>query len=47
VLSFKANGRIIASERYRDFSTDMLCKTFVLRLDETRVLLVDVVADWV
>jgi EAL domain-containing protein (putative c-di-GMP-specific phosphodiesterase class I) len=46
VLSFKANGRIIASERYRDFSTDMLCKTFVLRLDETRILLVDVIADW-
>lgn len=46
VLSFKANGRIVASERYRDFSTDMLCKTFVLRLDEDRVLLVDVIADW-
>jgi EAL domain-containing protein (putative c-di-GMP-specific phosphodiesterase class I) len=46
VLSFKANGRIVTSERYRDFSTDMLCKTFVLRLNETRILLVDVIADW-
>jgi EAL domain-containing protein (putative c-di-GMP-specific phosphodiesterase class I) len=46
VLSFQTNNRIVTSERYRDFSTDMLCKTFALRLDETRVLLVDVVANW-
>ncbi|MDD5214639.1 MAG: EAL domain-containing protein [Methylococcales bacterium] len=46
VLSFESNHRIVTSERYRDFSTDTLCKTFALRLDETRVLLVDVVADW-
>ncbi len=46
VLSFEPNNRIVTSERYRDFSTDMLCKTFALRLDATRVLLVDVVADW-
>lgn len=46
VLSFETNNRIVTSERYRDFSTDMLCKTFALRLDESRVLLVDVVADW-
>lgn len=46
VLSFEANNRIVTSERYRDFSTDTLCKTFALRLDETRVLLVDVMADW-
>jgi EAL domain-containing protein (putative c-di-GMP-specific phosphodiesterase class I) len=45
-LSFQTNNRVVASERYRDFSTDMLCKTFVLRLDENRILLVDVVADW-
>ncbi len=45
-LSFQTNNRIVTSERYRDFSTDMLCKTFALRLDENRVLLVDVVADW-
>ena len=46
VLSFETNNRIVTSERYRDFSTDTLCKTFALRLDATRVLLVDVVADW-
>jgi EAL domain-containing protein (putative c-di-GMP-specific phosphodiesterase class I) len=46
VLSFETNNRVVTSERYRDFSTDMLCKTFALRLDATRVLLVDVVADW-
>ena len=46
VVGFEINNRIVTSERYRDFSTDMLCKTFALRLDETRVLLVDVVADW-
>lgn len=46
VLSFESNHRIVTSERYRDFSTDTLCKTFALRLDKTRVLLVDVVADW-
>lgn len=46
VLGFETNNRIVTSERYRDFTTDMLCKTFALRLDKTRVLLVDVVADW-
>lgn len=46
VLSFEGNERIVTSERYRDFSTDLLCKTFALRLDASRVLLVDVVADW-
>ncbi len=46
VVGFEINNRIVTSERYRDFSTDMLCKTFALRLDETRVLLVDVMADW-
>jgi EAL domain-containing protein (putative c-di-GMP-specific phosphodiesterase class I) len=46
VLSFETNSRIVTSERYRDFSTDTLCKTFALRLDKTRVLLVDVIADW-
>ena len=46
VLSFETNNRIVTSERYRDFSTDTLCKTFALRLDKTRVLLVDVIADW-
>lgn len=46
VLSFPTNNIIVTSERYRDFSTDTLCKTFALRLDENRVLLVDVMADW-
>jgi EAL domain-containing protein (putative c-di-GMP-specific phosphodiesterase class I) len=38
--------RIVISDRYRDFSTGTLCQTFALRLDENRVLLVDVIADW-
>jgi EAL domain-containing protein (putative c-di-GMP-specific phosphodiesterase class I) len=46
VLSFQTNNRIVTSERYRDFSTDMLCKTFALRLDKMRILLIDVIADW-
>ena len=46
VLSFEANDYIVISERYRDFTTDILCKTFTLRLDKTRILLVDVVAEW-
>ncbi len=46
VLGFEINNRVVISERYRDFSTDTLCKTFALRLDDSRVLLVDVVADW-
>ncbi len=36
--------RIVTSERYRDFSTDLLCKTLSLRLDSERILLVDIVA---
>ena len=46
VLSFETNDYIVISERYRDFTTDILCKTFTLRLDKTRILLVDVVAAW-
>jgi len=37
-------NRIITSERYRDFGTELLCKTLSLRLDSDRILLVDVVA---
>lgn len=37
-------NRIITSERYRDFSTDLLCKTLSLRLDSERILLVDIIA---
>jgi EAL domain-containing protein (putative c-di-GMP-specific phosphodiesterase class I) len=38
--------RIVTSERYRDFHTDMLCKTLSLRLDEERILLIDIAAEW-
>lgn len=39
--------RIVTSERYRDFSTDALCKTLSLRLDDDeRVLLIDIAAEW-
>jgi len=38
--------RIVTSERYRDFHTDMLCKTLSLRLDNERILLIDIVAEW-
>ncbi|MBL1262821.1 EAL domain-containing protein [Methylomicrobium sp. RS1] len=38
--------RIVASERYRDFSTGLLCKTLSLRLDEQRILLVDIIAEY-
>lgn len=37
-------GRIVTSERYRDFGSDFLCKTLSLRLDPDRILLVDIVA---
>jgi len=37
-------NRIITSERYRDFGTDLLCKTLSLRLDPERILLVDIIA---
>lgn len=35
--------RIVTSERYHDFDTDLLCKTLSLRLDSDRILLVDVI----
>jgi EAL domain-containing protein (putative c-di-GMP-specific phosphodiesterase class I) len=34
----------IASDTYRDFDTDKLCKTLSIRLDEKRILLVDTIA---
>ncbi len=37
--------RIATSERYRDFGSDVLCKTLSLRLDDHRLLMVDVMAD--
>ncbi|GAB4269122.1 MAG: EAL-associated domain-containing protein [Methylomicrobium sp.] len=36
----------VASSRYRDFNTDQLCKTLSIRLDEDRILLVDIAAEW-
>ncbi|MGR9052907.1 MAG: EAL domain-containing protein [Gammaproteobacteria bacterium] len=38
-------GRLIESSRYRDFNTDQLCRTLSLRLDEERILLIDVTTD--
>ncbi|MFI3156462.1 MAG: EAL domain-containing protein [Methylococcaceae bacterium] len=45
--SAKDSYRIVTSERYRDFNTDMLCKTLSLRLDDERILLIDIAAEWV
>ncbi|MGZ5049684.1 MAG: EAL domain-containing protein [Methylobacter sp.] len=39
--------RLVTSERYRDFNTDILCKTLSLRLDAERILLIDIAAEWV
>jgi EAL domain-containing protein (putative c-di-GMP-specific phosphodiesterase class I) len=47
LLALEAAGdcnRIVTSERYRDFNSDLLCKTLSLRLDSERILLVDIVA---
>lgn len=44
--SAKDSYRIVTSERYRDFNTDMLCKTLSIRLDDERVLLIDIAAEW-
>ena len=38
--------QLVSSSRYRDFSTDQLCKTLSVRLDEDRILLIDITADW-
>ncbi|MGZ8163630.1 MAG: EAL domain-containing protein [Methylobacter sp.] len=38
--------RLVTSERYRDFNTDLLCKTLSLRLDDERILLIDIMAEW-
>lgn len=45
--SAKDSYRLVTSERYRDFNTDMLCKTLSLRLDDERILLLDIAAEWV
>ncbi|WP_239649788.1 EAL-associated domain-containing protein [Methylocucumis oryzae] len=37
--------RVVTSDRYRDFSSEVLCKTLSLRLDDNRILLVDIAAD--
>jgi EAL domain-containing protein (putative c-di-GMP-specific phosphodiesterase class I) len=43
--SFKKNYRLVTSERYKDFNTDMLCKTLSLRLDNERILLIDIASN--
>jgi len=37
------SNRIVTSERYHDFDTDLLCKTLALRLDGERILLIDII----
>lgn len=47
LLALESTGdcnRIVTSERYRDFNSELLCKTLSLRLDKERILLVDIVA---
>lgn len=47
LLALEVTGdrnRIVTSERYRDFGSDLLCKTLALRLDSDRILLVDIIA---
>jgi len=44
--SAKDSYRLVTSERYRDFNNDMLCKTLSLRLDDERILLIDIAAEW-
>jgi len=34
--------RFVTSERYKDFDTELLCKTLSIRLDKDRILLVDI-----
>lgn len=38
--------RLVSSSRYRDFHTDQICKTLSIRLDEDRILSIDITADW-
>jgi EAL domain-containing protein (putative c-di-GMP-specific phosphodiesterase class I) len=38
-------NQLVTSERYRDFNTGLLCKTLSLRLDEERILMIDVIAE--
>ncbi len=45
--SAKDSYRIVTSERYRDFNTDMLCKTLSLRLDDKSILLIDIASEWI
>lgn len=43
--SIKDSYRLITSERYKDFNTDVLCQTLTLRLDDERILLIDIAAE--
>jgi len=45
--SEKDSYRIVTSDRYRDFNTDILCKTLSLRLDDKCILLIDIAAEWI
>ncbi len=40
------NNHFVSSERYKDFDSDLLCKTLSTRIDNNRILLVDMKADW-
>lgn len=44
--SIEDSYRVVTSERYRDFSSEVLCKTMSIRVDQERILLVDIAADW-
>lgn len=39
------SNRIITSERYRNFDTNLYCKTLALRLDRDRILLTDIIVE--
>jgi hypothetical protein len=46
LIALESSGdcdRIVTSERYHDFDTDLLCKTLALRLDNERILLTDII----
>jgi len=39
-------NHFVTSEEYKDFDSDFICKTLSTRLDNNRILLVDIQADW-
>jgi len=40
------HNHFVTSERYKDFDSEIICKTLSTRIDINRVLLVDIQADW-